>query len=353
MKRGLGRCVIACKDDPEKYRHEVLSACKGILAYDPQCEGTRADQVYSLIGCFEDKRPFIDTAADAFIRCNADDSWKISYLAELLMLFKKEGSRSAGAAIAEKYGLMYEALRQKKRVSTPCFHLRDSFDFLCSTLVNNDGFLTRAAADIGTLMQTSSLIDEKDFDNFYLAVKKNDRLDILYEAAKDSADIKFFLCAKERSKEMRTDTKTDKSSDEYKEIWAARQELGKAQLALVQAHKRLREAERMLDPTMRFILRDYREEDTERLEMIVKTTKIEKNEDWHSLHTDILAMPERRMTPPVTVLRRIYETTLCSCCREKALKLIAQQGALTKDILDECRFDSRREIREFARDSLQ
>ena len=353
MKRGLGRCIMTCKDDPEKYRREVLSACKGMLAYDPQCEGTRAYQVYSLIGCFENKGPFIDTAADAFIRCNADDSWKISYLAELLILFEKEGSRGAGTALAKKYDLMYEALRQRKRISTPCFHLRDSFDFLCSTLVNNDGFLTRAAADMGALMQTSPLIDEKDFDNFYLAVKNNDRLDFLNEASKDSADIKFFLCAKERSKEMRTDTKTDKSSDEYKEIWVARQELGKAQLALVQAHKRLREAERMLDPTMRFIIRDYREEDAERLESIVKSLKVETNGEWHTIYTEILNIPNRGLSLPCSVLMHIYEHSLCSHCRENALRIMANQSILTDDILMECLYDARREIRVFAQDNLK
>ncbi|MBQ4428780.1 MAG: hypothetical protein II871_03300 [Clostridia bacterium] len=38
MLCGLGRCILACQNDPERYRAEVMWGCTHQLAYDAQCE---------------------------------------------------------------------------------------------------------------------------------------------------------------------------------------------------------------------------------------------------------------------------------------------------------------------------
>ena len=48
MRRGLGRCVMAVRQKPEKYRDIVLWACKRNLAYDAQSEGTRSWYAYTM-----------------------------------------------------------------------------------------------------------------------------------------------------------------------------------------------------------------------------------------------------------------------------------------------------------------
>ena len=65
MLRGLGRCVIAVQNEPEKYRDMILWACKRNFAYDAQIEGTRSWYVYTMVNCYADKAPFIDAATNA------------------------------------------------------------------------------------------------------------------------------------------------------------------------------------------------------------------------------------------------------------------------------------------------
>ena len=65
MLCGLGRCVLACRKDPERYRSEVLWGCTHQLAYDAQCEGTHAWFLHELVSCYPDKAPFRDAAINA------------------------------------------------------------------------------------------------------------------------------------------------------------------------------------------------------------------------------------------------------------------------------------------------
>ena len=65
MLRGLGRCVIAVRQEPEKYRDLVLWACKRNYAYDAQSEGTRSWYTYTMADAYPDKETFLNAAADA------------------------------------------------------------------------------------------------------------------------------------------------------------------------------------------------------------------------------------------------------------------------------------------------
>ena len=49
IQRGLGRGYLAVRNDPDRYRDLVLWACGRNLAFDTQCEGTRAWYDYQLI----------------------------------------------------------------------------------------------------------------------------------------------------------------------------------------------------------------------------------------------------------------------------------------------------------------
>ena len=65
MLRGLGRCVLAVRAEPEKYRDLVLWACKRDFAYDAQIEGTRSWYTYTLANAYPDKETFLNAAAEA------------------------------------------------------------------------------------------------------------------------------------------------------------------------------------------------------------------------------------------------------------------------------------------------
>lgn len=69
--------------------------------------------------------------------------------------------------------------------------------------------------------------------------------------------------------------------------------------------------------------------------------------DWHGLGMQILDAYEKGVHLPKEFLMYIYETTLCSCCREYALAELAKHRWLTMEIIEECRYDSKRSISEY------
>lgn len=64
----------------------------------------------------------------------------------------------------------------------------------------------------------------------------------------------------------------------------------------------------------------------------------------HGIGLHILDAFDRKLRLPKECLLYIYETSLCSCCREHAVRLLAKHRWLTADIMEECRYDSNCDI---------
>lgn len=62
--------------------------------------------------------------------------------------------------------------------------------------------------------------------------------------------------------------------------------------------------------------------------------------DWHNIGFAIFDMYDEGVKLPKEFLLYIYNTTLCSCCRENAIRALAKHNWLTEDIIEECRYDS-------------
>ncbi len=69
--------------------------------------------------------------------------------------------------------------------------------------------------------------------------------------------------------------------------------------------------------------------------------------DWHGIGLHILDVFDRKIKLPKECLLYIYETTLCSCCRESTVRNLAKHRWLTDDIIEECRYDSNHNIAEY------
>lgn len=69
LLQGRGSCWLAARSDPEKYRDEVLWACRELVSFDTQCEGTRAWLVHQLVLLYPDRTPFVEAACDALVHC--------------------------------------------------------------------------------------------------------------------------------------------------------------------------------------------------------------------------------------------------------------------------------------------
>ncbi|MBQ3490369.1 MAG: hypothetical protein IJA86_07250 [Clostridia bacterium] len=65
---------------------------------------------------------------------------------------------------------------------------------------------------------------------------------------------------------------------------------------------------------------------------------------WHSIGFKILNMCDQKVRLPKEFFNYVYETTLCSCCREYAIRALARNRWLTREMIEECRYDSNSNI---------
>lgn len=230
MIRGQGRCVLAVRREPEKYREIVLWACKRDIAYDTQSEGARSRYVYTLTCAYPDKRPFISAAAEALKKYRPNGSWTMLHLAELLMFFAMDGSRMAHRALVAKYReLLDEMLARKRRPGTGrVFHAVFDLEQLALVLATDRASFLRIAKDLGKLYREKSYLNDGEFDWFFAS--KGDRYRKSMErAAQKDEDIACFMereqaaiNAQEEWAEQRRENPTEPLSGRRLSRWLVR-----------------------------------------------------------------------------------------------------------------------------------
>ncbi len=163
MKRGLGRCSLLLEKgvDIERFKPIVLYGCLNELAFDEQCEGTRAQYIFELTRYFNDDDYFAGSASEKFLTGSAH----FNHLCDLLFCFADSGNQTARNAINEKYGQIYRGL-MKTRQSVKLSRISDNYEYICINLCNggNEDTLLKIAADMGE----------------YFLRRKNDGIDDLY-----------------------------------------------------------------------------------------------------------------------------------------------------------------------------
>ncbi len=192
MLRGLGRCVIAVRQEPEKYRDLVMWACKRNFAYDAQCEGTRSWYTYTLVNAYPDKETFIATAADALRKYRPNTGWDLLHLSEILMYFAMDGYERARQALEEKYQEVLATMVARKRRPNRIFcELSDLEQLGLVLAVDRTSFL-RIAKDFGRLYREKSYMEDGDFAWFFSSKAERYRRTMERAAAKDE-DVACFL----------------------------------------------------------------------------------------------------------------------------------------------------------------
>lgn len=102
------------------------------------------------------------------------------------------------------------------------------------------------------------------------------------------------------------------------------------------------------------LCKNFKREDEKTLFDAIKSVRVSKNSFWHSVYMAVEdAFDKGKWKPQTDILQYIYENTLCSYCRLKIVKLMGQHGVLTKQILNECLYDSNSDIRAFAKRRLK
>lgn len=192
MLRGLGRCVRAVRQEPEKYRDIVLWACGRNIAYDAQSEGTRAWYVYTMAKSYPDKESFIRVAAEALKVHKPNSGWDLLHLSELLMFFAEDGAASARQAVEEKYRELLAGMFARNRRPDRIFHELSELEQLGLVLAEDRNAFLRIAVDFGRLYREKRYLDDGDFAWFFAA--KGDRYRKTMErAAQKDENIACFL----------------------------------------------------------------------------------------------------------------------------------------------------------------
>src|ERR1051325_7094840 len=95
LTRGTGEAYQILIANPSiDFSRQIIKGATTNLAYDPQCEGSRAEYIYQLMGLSQKRDKIID-AVLAKLQTEKDDYWGLSQMADLAVLFFKEGKPEA------------------------------------------------------------------------------------------------------------------------------------------------------------------------------------------------------------------------------------------------------------------
>lgn len=411
MLKGRGCCIQAVCSEPERYFSEVLWACGHELAFDAQCEGSRAWYVYQMICCYPDKAPFRDRLISSLGHCRSTGGWKLQYLAEILMHFVLDGDRDAEAALWRKYDELYRILRSKKRQPRRYFAERDDFAALCIDLGERREAMVRIAEDIGRLYREYSFYNGWHFD--WLYAQNGERvLKTLEKKAETSENISAYLLeSKKTAEEALRDREGRRPSPvvigsrlknasmeeklEYMERYLGEKE-PEARISALRVFTRcpypgdimpvvadtdsenphlrmvaMLVLENLRSPQVRQLALDRLEEDPETWFPMLVRNYLPEDEPfvieyvksiptnhacttaWHAIQGDVLRMLDHGLKAPGDLLLHIYETTYCSNCRCDALRQLGRRRMLTDEILEECLYDSQADVRKYAKRMLR
>lgn len=397
LLQGRGTCYLAAKSDPERYREEILWACRELMSFDTQCEGSRAWLVYQLVTLYPDPTPFVQAACDALVTCPSDGSWHIFSLAELVELFFQDGHQIAWQALMKKYRRLYHELRHIGPPKDACrWPAREDFEHLAVVLGWNRDHCTEIARDMGRLSLETEWCKDWPFDWFYDG-KARKYLRSMTKSAETDPQLAEFLrvhepawqdlfaprpkkrtrlpanCQDEEQLNAAVRTYLTASTPEEKVKaldafhWTPYPSDPSPIIADTQSsheplriaawnclgdirHPAVREyALAHLDTCEGFaaFCANYEKKDESLLLDRLRSVPLdfEENTTWHG---DQMAVRHIKK-PPKAALQYIFDTTYCAWCRWCVLEDIGRRRMLTQELLQECLYDANDDIRSYAR----
>ncbi len=432
MMQGLGRCniVLQKSEKIEKYKDVVLWGCLHNLAFDAQCEGTRADYVYKLTKYFDDEEYFLNPLVEVYEKYKSKDLWQFHHLTWLLQCFAADGKEIALDSLRKKYKFLHSRLINKRSFRSYDYE-RDYFEAICFSLKALGGIdeMLEIASDMGELFEKNPHYSGSSFDWFCsqmsdsfgerklnsilkLEAEKSKYIKIFYDNYTQAlSELQSFIrtpieplsafdmkkeideketlpqCEKVRFKRLSDDVEKEKLA---RIIMDEPNEDKKAELLSVftpskmpflfiphdilieyakSTNENLKNAaidiltdcvseearafgfqllknESNKYRAIKILLCNYTKNDKEFLLSLLENIKIDYDEetDWHNIGLKILELNDLGVKLPKEFFLYIYNKTLCSNCREGAIRALAKRRALTKDIIEECRFDSNDDI---------
>ena len=400
LLQGRGKCVQAVREDPEKYRAEVLWACRELTSFDTQCEGSKSWFIHEMVHCYPDRTPFVNAACEALIACPSDGSWHCHCLAELVERFFQDGHQEAWKALMKKYRMLYHQMRRVGPPEDNCYWAaRDDYERLAVLFGWNREYCLDIARDMGRLSLETEWLKDYDFYWFY-DVKVRRYLRALTKAAetdpllaefyrvhepawqeffaptpqkrtrlpKDCQDqdlidaaVRTYLTAadpEERAKSLRAFRWTPYPGDPAPVITDTQSDHAPLRIAAWKClrnirHPAVREyALAHLDTCEGFaaFCGNYEKKDESLLLDRLRSVPVdfEGNTTWHG---DQMAVRHMKK-PPKAALHHIFNTTYCTWCRWCVLEDMGRRRMLTQELLEECLYASNDDIRTYARRAL-
>ena len=286
--------------------------------------------------------------------------------ADMGMLFKKNPHYSGSDfdwfcsrmddEIGEKRLHNFLKRKSKKSENVACFYdnylkaieetkniVRSPIEILCAEDIKNEVDITeslkpssrvsflRQANEDEKLKLAQEVIAEQDPDKKAEMLSTFAFLDQSFPLSHETI-IEYSKSSHERLREVSFDVLTDCQSHEVREY----------ALKLLATNEYKAQAIQML-------LCNYRSADKALLLSELGKIKVNYNNesDWHSIGSKILNVCDQGIKLPKEFFVYVYETTLCSCCREYAVRALAKHHWLTRDIIEECRYDSNYDISQY------
>ena len=102
IDNGLGRAILWLRQHPWRpYEEAITHVCLHTTAFDPQCEGSRAEYVHEIIGLTDAPQVFAERSIEALLA--SKDYWDTDHLYNLARRFAQDGNTAARDAIYAKF----------------------------------------------------------------------------------------------------------------------------------------------------------------------------------------------------------------------------------------------------------
>lgn len=180
LRRGLGSCPLALErcDSIEASRSELLWGLQHALAYDAQCEGTRAIYYFDMIRRFSNWAEFHALAAAGAKRNLKDPGWRFFHFAELLALMAGAGYEPARETMEELYALLLGAIDRGHLSQNSIWPCMDNFSRVCVSMLTNalhtqaerERFYLRVLADYGRILARKGDLGAHGEDEWFESV---------------------------------------------------------------------------------------------------------------------------------------------------------------------------------------
>ena len=184
MRRGLGSCQLELRrcTDIEEYRQDILWGIQHALAYDAQCEGTRAIYFFDMIELFDDWSEFYTLIADSAKRNIKDPGWRFFHYEEILALMAGAGYAPAQETMDELYELLLRAVQRGRPSGNGIWAAMDNFSRICVSILTNvmqtqeerEVFYLRVLADYGKILARKPTFGVHCEDKWFEMVAEED-----------------------------------------------------------------------------------------------------------------------------------------------------------------------------------